>query len=70
MKADGKNIGYVSWLHKSRNKKFYAGTDAGIVEIKNDMIISRQNIQTTVMYEDDSSVFLAGNGQRKNISIL
>ncbi|HZI52301.1 MAG TPA: two-component regulator propeller domain-containing protein [Chitinophagaceae bacterium] len=60
VKADGKNIGYVSWLHQGRDKKFYAGTDAGMVEIKNDMIIPRQNIQTAVMYEDDSSVFWMG----------
>jgi ligand-binding sensor domain-containing protein/two-component sensor histidine kinase len=59
-KVNGKNIGYVSWLRQSRSKSLYAGTDAGMVEIRNDMIIPKLNIQTAVMYEDDSSVFWMG----------
>jgi len=59
-KVNEKNIGYVSWLHQCRNEKFYAGTDAGMVEIKNDMIFPKENIQTTVMFEDDSSFLWLG----------
>jgi ligand-binding sensor domain-containing protein len=59
-KLKGKKIGYVSWLHQSEKKGFYAGTDAGMVEIKNDNIFSRHGVRTTAMYEDDSSAFWLG----------
>ena len=59
-KVNGVNIGYVSWLHQSRNRQLYAGTGAGMIELKNDRIIPKHNIQTSVMYEDDSSVFWMG----------
>ena len=59
-KVNGRNIGYVSWLHQGRMKKPLCRNGCRYRWNRNDMIFPRQNIQTAVMYEDDSSVFWMG----------
>ena len=49
-------IGYVAWLHKTRQNNLLAGTAAGILLIENNRISLKHTLATTKFYEDEEGV--------------
>ena len=46
-------IGYVAWLHRTKQNDLMAGTAAGILQIENNRIILKHALATTKFYEDE-----------------
>lgn len=49
-------IGYVAWLHKTKQNVLMAGTAAGILQIENNQITLKHTLATTKFYEDEEGV--------------
>ena len=49
-------IGYVAWLHKTKQNILLAGSAAGILSIENNNIILKHRLATTKFYEDEEGV--------------
>jgi len=56
----GKHIGYVSWLAKTKNYGLLAGSASGILSINNDRITVKQKLITTKIFEDRAGNIWAG----------
>ena len=49
-------IGYVAWLHRTKDHILYAGTAAGIVKIQDDQLQVKYEFRSTKLYEDEKGI--------------
>ena len=58
--VNNSKIGYVAWLHKTRQNNLLAGSAAGILSIENNNISLKHALATTKFYEDEEGVLWLG----------
>jgi signal transduction histidine kinase/ligand-binding sensor domain-containing protein len=57
---NGRHIGYISWFQKTKSYGLLAGSENGILSIKNDQVFLKHKIKTTKIFEDRHGIIWAG----------
>ncbi|HKZ66481.1 MAG TPA: triple tyrosine motif-containing protein, partial [Chitinophagaceae bacterium] len=66
---NGKNLGYTSWIHKTKRGEVLAGTEAGILQLNGRGIKKKFDLLSSRIHEDESGRLWLGTVNGKLYSI-